>query len=58
MLKSICAGIVVVGLGVAPAFAGQQPTAADKTDKTTAGKTAASSADHMFVMKVAKGGMA
>jgi putative membrane protein len=56
MLKSICAGIVVVGLGVAPALAGQQPTAADKTDKTTA--KAGTSADQMFVTKALKGGMA
>ena len=61
MLKSICSGIVVLGL-VVPAFAGQpptpaqSPTATPKTEKATMDK--ASSADHAFVMKALKGGMA
>jgi len=62
MLKSICSGIVVLGLAAVPAVAGQpptptqSPTATPKTEKATMDK--AGSADHMFVMKVAKGGMA
>jgi putative membrane protein len=60
MFKSMLAGMVVFGLAAAPAFAaGQEPTTGTKTTKTTAHKTAAGGdADHMFVMKVAKGGMA
>jgi putative membrane protein len=65
MLKSICTGMVVFGLAAAPAFAGQQPSAAgqqpttaQKADKTMSGKTASGDADHMFVMKAAKGGLA
>jgi putative membrane protein len=56
MLKSMCTGIIVLGLA-APAFAGQQPTPTEKANKTTAGKTA-SNPDQTFVVKAAKGGMA
>ena len=62
MLKSICSGIVVLGLAAVPAFAGQPPTptqtptATPKTEKPTMDK--ASSADHACVMKAAEGGMA
>ena len=62
MLKSICSGIVVLGLAATPAFAGQPPTPTQtptptpKTEKATMDK--AGDADHMFVMKVAKGGLA
>jgi predicted outer membrane protein len=54
MLKGLLAGAVVAGLMGAPAFAGQQPTTAEKADKTMAGKTP----DESFVMKAAMGGMA
>jgi putative membrane protein len=56
MLKSICAGIVVMSCAAAPAMAGQQPTPAEKSDKAMPAKTG--SPDQAFVMKAAKGGLA
>src|SRR3954471_1124607 len=65
MFKSICAGMVVFGLAAAPAFAGQQssaagqqPTTAQKADKTMPDKAASGGGDQMFVTKAAKGGLA
>ncbi|HKB13156.1 MAG TPA: DUF4142 domain-containing protein [Vicinamibacterales bacterium] len=58
MLKSICAGVVTLGLAAAPAFAGQQPAPAEKAKKPAAATTTAGKkADEMFVTKAAKGGM-
>jgi putative membrane protein len=55
MTKRFLAGFVVLGLAAAPALAGQQPTTAQKADRTMAyGK----SSDESFVMKAANGGMA
>jgi len=62
MLKSICAGIVVLGCVAVPAFAGQPPTPTQaptptpKAEKRTMDKPV--SADQVFVMKAARGGMA
>ena len=54
MMKTFLAGCVVLGLAVAPAFAGQQPTTAEKADRTMAhGK----GSDETFVMKAAHAGM-
>jgi putative membrane protein len=59
MFKSIAAGMVVLGLAAAPAFAGQEPAAKGKTQKTTAHETTTGgAADQMFVKKVAMGGLA
>jgi putative membrane protein len=55
MTKTLLTGCVVCGLAAAPAFAGQQPTTAEKADKTMA---YAKDSDATFVMKVAHGGMA
>jgi putative membrane protein len=54
MMNTFLAGGVVLGLAVAPAFAGQQPTTAEKADQTMAyGKTS----DDTFMMKAASAGM-
>jgi putative membrane protein len=54
MMKTFLAGCVVLGLAVAPTFAGQQPTTAEKADRTMAyGK----GSDETFVMKAAHAGM-
>jgi putative membrane protein len=54
MMKMCLAGCVVVGLAVAPTFAGQQPTTAEKANQTTAyGK----GSDQTFVTKAARAGM-
>ena len=54
MMKTFLAGCVVLGLAVAPAFAGQPPTTAEKADRTMAyGKMS----DSTFVMKAANAGM-
>src|SRR5262249_20243036 len=58
MLKSICAGVVTLGLAAAPAFAGQQPAPAEKAKKPAAATTTAGKkADEMFLTQAAKGGM-
>ena len=50
MMNTFLAGGVVLGLAVAPAFAGQQPTTAEKADQTMAyGRNS----DETFVMKAA-----
>jgi putative membrane protein len=54
MMKALFAGMVVLGL-TAPAFAGQQPATAEKSDRTT---PYAKMSDATFVMKAARGGMA
>jgi len=55
MLRQILAGTMLMGLAAAPAFAGQQPTTAQKADKAmTGGKIA----DEAFALKAAMGGMA
>jgi putative membrane protein len=55
MTKALHAGIVVLGLAAAPAFAGQQPTVAAQPGQTTAyGKMS----DETFMTKAALGGMA
>jgi putative membrane protein len=54
-MKTILAGLVVLGLALAPAFAGQQPTTAQKADKVMAGGKLP---DENFVIKAARGGMA
>jgi len=54
MMNTFLAGGVVLGLAVAPAFAGQQPTTAEKADQTMAyGRNS----DETFVMKAASAGM-
>lgn len=55
MLRQILAGTVMMGLAAAPAFAGQQPTTAEKADKVMAG---GKMPDETFVKKAAMGGMA
>jgi putative membrane protein len=55
MFKAVVAATVVLGLAAAPAFAGQQPTTAEKADKVMAGGKLP---DENFVMKAAMGGMA
>jgi putative membrane protein len=55
MTNALLAGIVVLGLAAAPALAGQQPTTAEKADKTTA---YGNMSDETFVTKAAQGGMA
>jgi putative membrane protein len=55
MLKSFMLGGVVLALAGAPALAGQQPTTAEKADRTMAGGKAP---DQTFIMKAASGGMA
>jgi putative membrane protein len=55
MFRQLLAGTVVLGFVVAPAFAGQQPTTAEKADKLMAGEQ---NPDQNFVMKAASGGMA
>jgi putative membrane protein len=55
MTKALHAGIVVMGLAAAPAFAGQQPTVAAQPGQPTAyGKMS----DETFMTKAALGGMA
>jgi putative membrane protein len=56
MFRALVAGTVVVGLAAAPAFAGQQPTTAEKADKVMAG--GGTSSDQNFVSKAALDGMA
>ena len=54
-MKTFLGGCVVLGLAVAPVFAGQQPTTAEKADRMMAyGRMS----DETFVMKAANGGMA
>jgi putative membrane protein len=54
MMRTFLAGCVVLGLAVAPALAGQQPTTAEKAGQTMAyGKMS----DETFVMKAASAGM-
>jgi len=54
MMNTFVAGAVVLGLAVAPAVAGQQPTTAEKADQTMAyGKTS----DETFMVKAASAGM-
>jgi putative membrane protein len=55
MTKRFLAGVVVLGLAAAPALAGQQPTTAEKADRTM---PYSKSSDESFVMKAANGGMA
>jgi putative membrane protein len=55
MMRSLIAGTVVLGLFAAPAFAGQQPTTAEKAHDLMA---RGSSPDQNFVSKAALGGMA
>ncbi len=56
MFKALVAGTVVLGFAAAPAFAGQQPTTAEKADKAMAGR--GMSPDQNFVSKAALDGMA
>jgi len=55
MMKTLCAGAIVLGLAAVPMHAAQQPKTAEKADKTMAG---AKAPDDNFVMKAARGGMA
>jgi putative membrane protein len=55
MMKSLSAGVVVLGLAAAPAFADQQTATAKNADKSMAGTKAP---DETFVVKAAHGGMA
>jgi len=55
MMKTLCAGAIVLGLAAAPMHAAQQATTAEKADKMmTGGKMP----DETFVVKAARGGMA
>ena len=54
-MKSLCAGMVVLGLAAAPALADQQTTTAEKADKLMAGGKLP---DENFVIKAANGSMA
>ena len=56
MLKTLLAGTAVLGLAVAPAFAGQQPTTAEMAEKVMAGGSRAP--DQNFMSKAALAGMA
>jgi putative membrane protein len=55
MRKAMLAGTIVLSLAAVPAFAGQQPTTAEKADKVMAG---GKMPDENFVQKAAMGGMA
>jgi putative membrane protein len=55
MMKTICAGVMMLGLAAAPPLAGQQPTTAEKAGKAMADGTVP---DEAFVMKAAHGGLA
>jgi putative membrane protein len=55
MLRRFVAGTVMLGLAAAPAFAGQQPTTAERVDKVMTGSK---TPDETFVIKAAHGGMA
>jgi len=55
MMKTLFAGVVVLGLAAGPAFAGPQAATAKKSDKSMAG---AKAPDETFVIKAAHGGMA
>ena len=55
MMRTLGAGVIVMGLAAAPAFAGQQTETAKKADKSMAG---AKAPDETFVVKAAHGGMA
>jgi putative membrane protein len=56
MTKAMLAGTIVLSLAAAPAFAGQDTTAAKKGQHPAAAATTGS--DHMFVTNAAKGGLA
>jgi putative membrane protein len=55
MMKTLFAGMVVLGMAAMPALAGQQPTTAEKADKLMAGGKVP---DETFVVKAANGSMA
>jgi putative membrane protein len=55
MMKALIAGGVMLGLAGTPAFAGQQPTTAEKADRVMVGGRAP---DATFVTKTASAGMA